>query len=151
MKILCVSDQIDPLVYNQNAKQTFSDVDIILCAGDLPMNYVDFIVTVFNKPVFFVFGNHDLKEYKYYTGHGRKGYVSSDTNHSHGGIHLGFNFYSNKYLTYKDKDGKDTPLLIAGAGGSLKYNNGKNQYTEFQMKLHLLKMVPRLLYNKRRL
>lgn len=150
MKILCVSDQIDPLVYNQNAKSFFSDVDLILCAGDLPMNYVDFIVTVFNKPVFFVFGNHDLKEYKYYLGHGKKGYTSSDTNHSHGGIHLGFTTYTNKNITYIDKNGNETPLLIAGAGGSLKYNNGQNQYTERQMKWQLLKMIPQLYKNKRK-
>ena len=65
MKILCVSDQIDPLIYNQNAKKHFPDIDLILCAGDLPMDYVDFIESVFNKPTYFVFGNHDLSEFKY--------------------------------------------------------------------------------------
>ena len=68
MKILCVSDQIDPLIYNQNAHKNFPDIDLILCAGDLPMDYVDFIVSVFNKPTYFIFGNHDLKEFKYYHG-----------------------------------------------------------------------------------
>ena len=33
MKILCVSDQIDPLIYNQNARKNFPDIDLILCAG----------------------------------------------------------------------------------------------------------------------
>ena len=66
MKILCVSDQIDPLIYNSNAVKNFSDIDLILCAGDLPMDYVDFIVSVFNKPTYFIFGNHDLKEYPLY-------------------------------------------------------------------------------------
>ena len=66
MKILCVSDYVDPLIYNQNVKEAFPDIDLILCAGDLPMDYVDFIVSVFNKPTYFVFGNHDLKEYHFY-------------------------------------------------------------------------------------
>ena len=66
MKILCVSDQIDPLIYSVNAQKNFPDVDAVLCAGDLPMDYVDFIVTVLNKPTYFIFGNHNLKEYKYY-------------------------------------------------------------------------------------
>lgn len=66
MKILCVSDFIDPLVYNGGAKNNFPDIDLILCAGDLPMDYIDFIVTTFNKPTYFVFGNHDLKEYRFY-------------------------------------------------------------------------------------
>ena len=69
MKILCVSDQIDPLIYNSNAVKNFPDIDLILCAGDLPMDYVDFIVSGFNKPTYCIFGNHDLKEYKYYQIH----------------------------------------------------------------------------------
>ena len=46
MKILCVSDYVDPLIYNQNVKEAFPDIDLILCAGDLPMDYIDFIVSV---------------------------------------------------------------------------------------------------------
>ena len=49
MKILCVSDYVDPLIYNQNVKDVYSDVDLILCAGDLPMDYIDFIVSVFKS------------------------------------------------------------------------------------------------------
>ena len=55
MKILCLSDYVDPLIYNQNVRQAFSDVDLILCAGDLPLDYVDFVVTMLNKPTFFIF------------------------------------------------------------------------------------------------
>ena len=44
MKILCVCDQIDPIVYNSEIKERFGDVDYILSAGDLPMEYIDFIV-----------------------------------------------------------------------------------------------------------
>ena len=63
MKILCVSDEIDPLIYNSSVKQVFGDIDVVLCAGDLPMDYIDFIVSTLNKPTYFVFGNHNLKEY----------------------------------------------------------------------------------------
>ena len=66
MKILCVSDFVDPLVYNSRVKEVFPDIDLILCAGDLPMDYIDFIVTVFNKPTYFIFGNHNLKEFHHY-------------------------------------------------------------------------------------
>ena len=58
MKILCISDQIDPLIYTNSIRQRFADVDLVLCAGDLPMDYLEFIVSSLNKPVFFVFGNH---------------------------------------------------------------------------------------------
>ena len=66
MKFLCVSDQIDPLIYSSTVKERYGDVDAVFCAGDLSMEYVDFIVDALGKPTFFVFGNHDLKEYKYY-------------------------------------------------------------------------------------
>ncbi len=154
MKILCVSDYVDPMIYNQNVKNSFSDIDLILCAGDLPMDYVDFIVTVFNKPTYFVFGNHDLKEYHFYHKDFRSSPQKSfhefnDISHAHGAIYLGFKSFINTDLTYTDPvTGRKTPLLIAGASGSRKYNNGLCQFTETQMKLKLLRMVPKLIRNK---
>jgi len=95
MKILCVSDYVDPMIYNQNVAKTFGDVDLVLAAGDLPLDYVDYIVTVLNKPTYFVFGNHNLKDLQYYhkgiqdrPGMERANW--SDTSHGHGGIYLGF-------------------------------------------------------------
>ncbi len=154
MKILCVSDYVDPLIYNQNVKEIFSDVDLILCAGDLPMDYVDFIVTVFNKPTYFVFGNHDLKEFHYYHREAPQPpekFVQSysDTSHGHGATYLGFKSFIDERFMYDDPvTGKKTPLLIAGVSGSRKYNKGLCQYTDFQMKLKLLKLIPSLIKNK---
>ena len=153
MKILCVSDYVDPLIYNQNVKEVYSDIDLILCAGDLPMDYIDFIVSVFNKPTYFVFGNHDLKEYHLYHRDSRvderftKNYEQSI--HGHGAIYLGFKAFVNNNLQVEDPEtGKKSPLLIAGTSGSIRYNNGLCQFTEAQMKLKLLKLVPKLIINK---
>ncbi len=41
-------------------------------------------------------------------------------------------------------------LLLARLGGSMRYNRGDHQFTEFEMYLRILKMVPRLLFNKLR-
>lgn len=150
MKILCVSDYVDPLIYNQNVTKVFSDIDLILCAGDLPMDYIDFIVSVFNKPTYFVFGNHNLKEYRYY--HPDMPLSSSnldDTSHGHGATYLGFKIFVNHNLYFIDPvTGNETPLLIAGTSGTLKYNKGLNQYSDFQMKLKLIAMIPGLIKNK---
>ncbi|MBR5402567.1 MAG: metallophosphoesterase [Treponema sp.] len=153
MKILCVSDYVDPLIYNQNVKQVFSDVDLVLCAGDLPLDYVDFIVTMLNKPTYFVFGNHNLNDFSHY--HKSASFVPSevqqarDAYYGHGGTYAGFKVLKDNSLAYTDpKTGKRTPLLIAGVSGSLMYNKGLNQYTERQMKLRLLMMVPALIRNK---
>lgn len=156
MRILCVSDQIDPLVYSTRAKDRFADVDLVLCAGDLPMDYVDFIVSTLNKPTYFIFGNHNLTEFGFYhkirdtSAHPvhHPEIAATDLSHSHGAVYCGFKVLSDKQLSFTTNDGKRTPLLIAGSTGSIRYNNGLNQYTDRQMFLHLLRMVPQLLLNK---
>ncbi len=154
MKILCLSDYVDPLIYNQNVRQTFGDVDLILCAGDLPLDYVDFVVTMLNKPTYFIFGNHNLNEFSHYhksadnlPGDGHSAY--NKATYGHGGTYAGFKVLKEKSLVFTHPvTGKQTPLLIAGISGSLRYNNGLNQYTERQMKRRLIKMIPSLVINK---
>lgn len=151
MKILCVSDMIDPLIYNQNASSLFSDIDMILCAGDLPMDYVDFIVSMFNKPTYFIFGNHNLNEFHYYHSSAHAPAEKRGETHGHGAAYCGFRVIRDKTLSFVDPvTGKKTPLLIAGVSGSRKYNNGLNQYSEGEMKRRLIGMIPSLLWNKLR-
>lgn len=153
MKILCVSDYVDPLIYNQNVKEIFPDIDAIICAGDLPMDYIDFIVSVFNKPTYFIFGNHNLKDFGFYhkvnSVQGQQQFMNRRTHVSSGAKYLGFKC-SREDMFYKvdPETGEKSPLLIAGASGSLKYNNGLCQYTDAQMKFKLLKMFPKLIKNK---
>lgn len=141
MKILCVSDQIDPLVYSNAVKERFADVDVVISAGDLPMEYIDFIVSSLNTPTFFVFGNHNLKEYPYYhhtlqSSPRAQKFTDCNLSFAHGAQYAGF-----KVLN-------ENGLLIAGASGSMLYNRGLNQYTDRAMFRRLLRMVPRLLLNK---
>jgi Icc-related predicted phosphoesterase len=124
MKILCVSDQIDPLVYSNSIKTRFADVDMILCAGDLHMEYLDFIVSNLNKPLFFVLGNHHTK-------------VMTDD---------GFCCLDNMNIGSKVR--QSDGLIVAGLGGSKRYNLGPNQFTDFQMYLEIVKLIPALLWNR---
>ncbi|MBQ0002529.1 MAG: metallophosphoesterase [Treponema sp.] len=150
MKILIVSDQIDPFIYNYAIKDLFKDVECVLCAGDLPMDYIDFIVSTLNKPTYFIFGNHNLKEYNFYHAYLPKDRQTTSTEyHSCGAIYAGFKVITDKNLKWTNpKNNRQTPLLIAGVSGSLDYNHGLNQFTEAQMNLKLLKMIPRLFLNK---
>lgn len=155
MKILCLSDYVDPLIYNPNIKDAFSDIDLVLCAGDLPMDYIDFVVTMLNKPTYFIFGNHNLKELKYYEKvpeNYRNQYTkltAESSGQGHGGIYAGFRCIRNHALMIQDpKTGKKRPLLIAGVSGSSKYNNGACQYSEGEMKHKLKKLSFSLLMNK---
>ena len=133
MKILCVSDQIDPLIYSNTIKQRYADVDIILSAGDLPMDYLDFIISTLNKPLYFITGNHHTAEYP---------------NDNSGGMGFGIEIYSYG-ATYIDARVKhEEGLLIAGLGGSMRYNRGENQFSDFQMNMRILKLLPALVFNR---
>ena len=129
MKILCIADQIDPLVYNSAIKTRYHDVDMVLSAGDLPLDYLDFVVSSLNCPLLFVYGNHHLEKYHSF----RKKYSGGS---AWGITHAGSSIRREK------------GLLIAGLGGSMMYNKGTNQYTEGQMRLEICKLFPRLLFNR---
>lgn len=156
MKILCVSDQIDPLVYSTGAKERFSDIDLILCAGDLPSDYIDFIVSTLNRQTYFIFGNHNLSEFGFYHKQKQKkgshpswDYHSAlDMGGSFGATYAGFKVLKDKKFRIPRANGKTRPLLIAGVSGSIRYNNGLNQYTDSQMFFKLLALVPKLIYNR---
>jgi Icc-related predicted phosphoesterase len=137
MKILCVSDQIDPLVYSSSIKERFKDIDLVLSAGDLPMDYLEFIVSSLNKPLLFVFGNHHLKEYSYYVnGRSLIDYDITQSEHSSGTIHVGA------------KVRREEGLIIMGLGGSMRYNRGENQFSNFEMSCQIIKKLPALLFNR---
>lgn len=149
MKILCVSDQIDPLVYSNSVKERFSDVDLVFCAGDLPMEYIDFIVSSLNLPTFFVFGNHNINEFHLF--HKSFGATNSNSNDLMGldSVSGGANYAGFKALRIPTSI-PGRPLLMVGASGSIKYNKGLAQYTDSTMKFKLLKLLPKLIYNKLR-
>ena len=137
MKILCISDQIDPQIYSPRIKERFADVDLILAAGDLPLDYFDFIISTLNKPLFFVFGNHHTEDLRHYRKVWNDPMLQEDKNYMGcGAVHLGSKL---------KVEGK---LILAGLGGSMRYNNGLNQYTEFEMYLEICKIIPRLLWNR---
>ncbi|MDR1279132.1 MAG: metallophosphoesterase [Treponema sp.] len=142
MKILCVSDHIDPLVYSTNIKERFGDVDLVLCAGDLPLDYLDFIISSLGKPLFFVFGNHHVHTMNFFRKKGDfiPGYSWDDMNrgdhYSSGATHIG------SRVRYEGG------LIVAGLGGSMRYNRGENQFTNFEMSLEILKLLPALVFNR---
>ncbi len=143
MRILCVSDQVDPVVYSSAIRDRFKDVDLVLSAGDLPMEYLSFIVSALNKPLLFVFGNHNLDELTLYRPRadvrGRPldvPWPSRDLMASSGAVYAGFRVV---------REGR---LLVAGLGGSRWYNGGANQFTNLQMALRVLCLIPALVWNR---
>ncbi len=127
MKILAVSDQVIDRLYSTSVRTTYPDLRMIIGCGDLPYNYLEFLVSIFNIPMFYVPGNHD------------PAYDHHSINRAEGGINLDLDVaYSNG-------------LLLAGLGGSIMYHPGSpNQYTQSEMYRRVLGFIPRVLWAQRR-
>jgi len=137
MKILCVADHVDPLIYSDSIKSRFKDIDLVLSCGDLPLNYYDYIVSMLNKPFLFVFGNHNLKQLKHYQGEDKiSGFYTAPAFKS-----VGATYINGKVL-------RRSGLIIAGLGGSMWYNGGPNQYSDIGMFFKILQIIPALLINR---
>jgi Icc-related predicted phosphoesterase len=146
MKILCVSDEKDPLVYSNNVVERYGEVDMVISAGDLPLKYYEFIVSSLNKPFYFVFGNHHVEDLNKFTKHCcADESLDMRFDKSRLGWGVGGDFIDG--LVLRDAS---SGLLLAGLGGSMRYNQGNHQFTEFEMYLRIFKMVPKLLYNRLR-
>jgi hypothetical protein len=143
MKILCIADHIDPLVYSPGIKERFRDVGLVLSAGDLPLTYYDFIVSTLNKPLLFVFGNHNLRGMEQFRGVpefvGRSPAQPREADPPATGA---------VYVSGRVR--REKGVLVAGLGGSRWYNGGENQYTDLQAWLRLALLAPRLLFNRLR-
>ncbi len=143
MKILCIADHIDPLVYSAGIKDRFRDVGLVLSAGDLPLNYYDFIMSTLNKPLLFVFGNHNLRGLEQFQGSPEAGGRFPPPRREAEPPATGAVYVSGRVRREKG-------VLVAGLGGSRWYNGGENQYTDIQVWLRLALLAPRLLFNRLR-
>jgi Icc-related predicted phosphoesterase len=129
MKILAISDEVDSRLYGPILKQRFSDVSLVISCGDLPIYYLEFIVSVLNVPLLYVRGNHAREQIS----------SSGETKTEPEGC--------------VDIDGRVVyvrGLLIAGLEGSMRYNEGPHQYSETEMRLKALRLAPRLYLNRLR-
>lgn len=131
MNLLTVSDVESSIIYSSNIKQRFHDVNLAISCGDLSYYYLEYIVSSLDVPLYYVRGNH-AKEIE----HGHVGERKSPW----GAVNL------HRKIIRDKKSG----LLLAGIEGCLRYNNKKYQYTQLEMWLLVMSLVPALLYNKLR-
>jgi Icc-related predicted phosphoesterase len=139
MKILFESDEQDPLVYSDHVVDRYGDVDLVVSAGDLSLKYYEFIISSLNKPFYFIFGNHHVEQLRRFTNSlFWEDPFTSRFDQAVGG----------EFLDGKVRRDKRSGLLLAGLGGSMRYNSGEHQFTELEMFLRILRLVPRLLCNR---
>lgn len=113
MKILTVSDTECAALWDHYRPERLRNVDLIVSCGDIKREYLEFLVTMTNKPVLFVPGNHD------------KGYVEHPPE--------GCENIDDTVFTYRG-------IRFLGLGGCKFYNDTVYQYTEKQMAKRIRKL-----------
>ena len=116
MKILTVSDQVKPVLYDRFDQRQFEGIDLILSCGDLPPEYLSFLLDKLNAPLFYVRGNHDIRY---------------DTKPPQGCLDV-----NARVVRFQQ-------IVILGLEGSRWYNGGPMQYTEREMRWRIWRLLPR--------
>jgi Icc-related predicted phosphoesterase len=127
MKILTVSDVEVDLVQSPLIAERFGDIDLVLGCGDLPHEYLEYIVSMLNRRLYFVHGNHVQDP------------QASGAGQEPEGCH-------NLHRRVVNHHG----LLIAGLEGSMRYREGPHQFTQGEMNWLVASMAPRLWWNEQR-
>ena len=117
MKILAVSDREEKALWDFFDPERLAGVDLILSCGDLHPDYLQFLVTMTRAELLYVRGNHDGKY---------------DRNPPLGCISVEDRLYN-----YKG-------LRILGLGGSMRYKDGGDMYTEAEMRRRIRKVMPQI-------
>lgn len=113
MKILTISDEECPTLWDYYVPGRLKDYDLILACGDLKASYLSFLVTMARCPVLYVHGNHD------------SGYLRNPPE--------GCDCIDDCLVVYNG-------LRILGLGGCRRYHPGEFQYSENQMRMRIAKL-----------
>lgn len=124
-----MADEVDEALYGD--KLTSQHPDIVLSCGDLPFDYLEYLVSRLDVPLLYVPGNHDPSV------------RLPDSNWSP----LQFDPPVPGPAGCENVDGRIVDvngLRVAGLGGSLRYKLGPNQYTQAQMRRRALTLEFRI-------
>ena len=118
MKILAVSDEESPALWDYFVPGRLDGYDLILACGDLKAEYLSFLVTMSHARLLYVRGNHD------------GAYLQNPPD--------GCECIDDQFVVYNG-------VRILGLGGCRKYRKGPFQYTERQMRWRIAKLWPALI------
>ncbi|KPJ76191.1 MAG: hypothetical protein AMJ54_12570 [Deltaproteobacteria bacterium SG8_13] len=121
MKILTVSDYVEPALNDRSSAEKLAAVDLIFSCGDLPPEYLTQLRSTFNVPLYYVQGNHDIR------------YSASPPDGCED-IHA-------RMVRFRG-------LRILGLEGSRWYSGGPHQYTEPEMKQTIRRLRPLLWWHR---
>jgi Icc-related predicted phosphoesterase len=119
-----VADEVDESLYGD--KLPAVQPDIVLACGDLPFDYLEFLVSRLDVPLFYVPGNHDPALKPPDMGWMPMRFETA----AFGGEHA---FGPEGSINIDGHVIESHGLRIAGLGGSIRYKDGPNQYSQGQM------------------
>lgn len=134
-RIIAIADEVDEGLYGD--KLTRLRPDLVVSGGDLPFDYLEYIVSRLDVALVYVPGNHDAE------------LRSSDPVWTPPGADAP----DRGPLGCVNADGRivvAAGLRIAGLGGSMRYRRGPNQYTEAEMRWRALSLEVRTRLNPAR-
>lgn len=121
MRLLAVADVESPYYYDYYTPGKLDEFDLILACGDLSREYLEFLATLAHCPVVYVRGNHDDS----FAQEPPEGCICAE-----------------------DRIVVCGGLRIMGLGGSYRYRDGNNMYTERQMCRRIQRMQLQLWKNR---
>ena len=121
MRILFISDEESKSYWDFFKKEAFEGIDLIVSCGDLDADYLSFLTTMTSIPVLYVKGNHDHK----YATRPPEGCICIEDDI--------YEFQGVRFL---------------GLGGSYRYKDGGNMFTENEMRSRVRRLWFKLLMKK---
>jgi hypothetical protein len=131
VRLLAVADEVSPVIHSPGFPDNLSPFDLVLSAGDMPGEVLEFIATKTRVPPLYVVGNHGVELLRERSGaapHRRPG----------GCVDV--------HLRYVEVAG----VTVLGFEGSARYRDGPFQYSEREFACMVARLTPRLLYERRR-
>lgn len=131
VRILAISDEVDDGLRSSADRLA---ADLVVACGDLPFEYLEHVMTVANAPLVYVPGNHDPDLRRRRPGGWpppSPEFRDADPPGPLGGANV---------------DGvvvEECGLRVAGLGGSHRYREGPNQYSQGEMRRRARRLVRR--------
>lgn len=145
IRILAIADEVSDAL-GPGSLRTLRP-DLIVSCGDLPFDYLEYVLTMANRPLLMVPGNHDPARVRHLArvsaGMGTLTPWTDDQN-AHAERPEGC-------INVDGRVAEAAGLVVAGLGGSIRYREGPNQYTQREMRhrARLLALRARLRHPRR--
>jgi predicted phosphodiesterase len=130
IRILAVADEVDQ--YLDRSRLRDLRPDLILGCGDLPFNYLEYLRSEAEVPLLYIHGNHDPSA----RGRSVSTYLPAEFAPRPTPSVVGC-------VSLEDRWEDEEGLRIAGLGGSIRYNDGNNQFTQAAMRRRVRRLTRR--------